>query len=233
MNMRMLKEQTDLRLPVSDVAPKTEHPEPKSPDPTELVLRIRAGESTAEHELVERYSRGVHFLLLGLTGDPARAEDLHQETFRLALEKVRAGELREPEKLALFLRALARNLFIAEHRRSAKRPLSGDEPLAIAPDPTPGPLARLLAKENAAIVRRLLADLEPRRDREILLRFFVAEHAKEEICADFGLTSLHFNRVLHRARQRLKDLLVRYHKRQSLPADVARWSGKGAGSWTT
>ncbi len=196
-------------------------PDSKPPaSPAILVRRIRAGDREAEREMVERYSRGVTFLLLELTGRRDRADDLHQETFRLVLEKVRAGELREPNKLPAFIRQLARNLFIAEYRHQVKRRMvNDDEVLAASPDPAPGPLTRLLHKENAAIVRRLLAELEPRRDREILFRFFIAEHRKAEICADFGLSSLHFNRVLHRARQRLKDLVVRYHKRQSLPSD--------------
>ena len=125
--------------------------------PAELVRRILAGESQAESDLVERYSRGVKFLLLELTRDPARADDLHQETFRLVLEKVRGEELREPEKLPAFIRQLARNLFIGEYRKQAKRPVvsgGGAEEIAPPPDPAPSPLSRLLAKENAAIVRR-------------------------------------------------------------------------------
>ena len=194
---------------------------PVPPEPAELVRRIRAGERDAEREMIERYSRGVGFLLRQLTHDRAQADDLHQETFRLALEKVRAGELREPDKLGAFVTALARNLFIAEARRKGKRPLQigvpdGDAEAPEARDPAPGPLTRLIDREEAALVRRLLAELEPPRDREILFRFFVAEHGKEEICADFGLSSLHFNRVLHRARQRLKALVESHHKRQSL-----------------
>jgi RNA polymerase sigma-70 factor (ECF subfamily) len=187
-------------------------------DPEDLVRRIRAGQPGAEREMVDRYSRGVSFLLLELTGDRSRADDLHQETFRLAIEKVRAGELRQPEQLAAFIRQIARNLFIADYRQRARRPaVNAETVVAFAPDPAPSPQQRLLDKENAAIVRRLLAELEPRRDREILLRFFVAEHPKEEICADFDLSSLHFNRVLHRARQRLKKLLATYHKRYRQP----------------
>lgn len=191
----------------------------------ELVHDIRAGDADAERVLVERYSRGVTFLLRELTGDADRADDLHQETFRLVLAKVRAGELREPDKLSAFIHQLARNLFIAEYRKSAQRRTADIEAVAAVADPTPGPLQRLLDKENAAAVRRLLAELKPDRDREILLRFFVAAHSKEAICAELGLSSLHFNRVLHRARQRLKDLLVRYHKRQSLPADRGERAG--------
>lgn len=187
-------------------------------EPAELVQSILDGDRQAEDAMVARYSRGVRFLLLGLTNDASRADDLHQETFRLVVEKVRAGELREPSSLPAFIRQLARNLFIAEYRKKAKSPASqsADDDVAGPPDPTPSPLTHLLHKERAGIVRTLLAELKPERDRDILFRFFIAEQGKEEICADYGLTSLHFNRVLHRARQRLKDLLVRHHKRQSL-----------------
>jgi RNA polymerase sigma-70 factor, ECF subfamily len=188
-------------------------------EPAELVRRILAGDPAAEREMVERFSRGVRFLLLQLTRDPAWADDLYQETFRLALEKVRGGELREPDKLSAFVSALARNLFLAEVRRSGKHPeVSGELEREDAEprDSAPGPLTRLLDKEDAALVRRLLAELEPPRDREVLFRFFIAEHPKEAICADLGLSDLHFNRVLHRARQRLKSLLESHRKQQGL-----------------
>jgi len=188
-------------------------------EPAELVRHILAGDPAAEREMVERYSGGVRFLLLQLTRDPAWADDLYQETFRLALEKVRGGELREPDKLSPFISALARNLFLAQVRRSGKHPeVSGqlEREDAEPRDGAPGPLTRLLDKEDAALVRRLLAELEPPRDREVLFRFFIAEHPKEAICADLGLSSLHFNRVLHRARQRLKDLIESHRKQQGL-----------------
>ncbi len=187
----------------------------------ELVRRIQAGDRGAESEMVERYSRGVRFLLLQLTGNTARAEDLHQETFLLAVRKVRAGELREPEKLASFLQQIARNLFIAEYRRQTQRPQAPADAVPELPDPAPSPLISLLQRENAVIVRQVLAELEPERDREILFRLFVAGHSKEEICADFSLTGLHFNRVLHRARQRLKEQVERYYKRHRWPTRPA------------
>ncbi|HKD10487.1 MAG TPA: sigma factor, partial [Thermoanaerobaculia bacterium] len=77
---------------------------------TDLASRIRIGDRQAEAELVARYQRGVTLLLRRSAGDPSLAEDLAQETFRIALEKIRRGDLREPEKLAGFLCSLARNL---------------------------------------------------------------------------------------------------------------------------
>ena len=80
--------------------------------------------------------------------------------------------------------------------------------------PAPGQLAAVLLEEEAAIVRRLIAEMPTDRDRQLLLRFYVAEEEKDSICGELGLDSLHFNRVLFRARHRFKELLVRFQERQ-------------------
>jgi RNA polymerase sigma-70 factor (ECF subfamily) len=63
-----------------------------------------------------------------------------------------------------------------------------------------------MSVERAALVRRVLAEMPSERDRQILFRFYLAEDDKESICLDLGLTSLHFNRVLFRARERYREL---------------------------
>ncbi|HVR99594.1 MAG TPA: sigma-70 family RNA polymerase sigma factor [Thermoanaerobaculia bacterium] len=174
----------------------------------DLVRRIVSRDPTAEAELVERFKRAVWFLLRRLTQDEAAAEDLYQETFRLVIEKVRAGELREAERLPGFVSSMARNLFLGSARRSGRSQKRQADPEAAEtlPDPAPGQLARLLAQERAARVRRVLAELKNDRDREILSRYYIADQDKEVICRDLDLSDLHFNRVLFRARQRYKEL---------------------------
>ena len=71
--------------PVSEAGP--------GPD---LVARIIQRDPSAEEELVHRYSRGVSFILSGSIANPSAVEDLRQETFRIALEKIRNGDVREP-----------------------------------------------------------------------------------------------------------------------------------------
>ena len=177
----------------------------------DLVRRIVSGEPAAEAELVQRFSRALSFLLRRLTRDVAAAEDLYQETFRLVIEKVRRGELREAERLPGFVSSLARNLFLGSARRGGRRrQWHGDSAAAeTAPDPAPGQLAKLLAQERAAAVRHVLTELKNDRDREILSRYYIADEAKESICRDLDLSDLHFNRVLFRARQRYKELFER------------------------
>jgi RNA polymerase sigma-70 factor (ECF subfamily) len=172
-----------------------------------LVDRIRGGDVAAESALVSRYARGLRMIVSRGTRDRSIVDDLCQETFRIALEKIRRGDLRDAKRLSGFMCALARNITIDHFRRSRRAgsvtPADESDP---APDPAPSPLERLLADERAVIARKVLAELSADRDRQILLRFYVSEETKAQICADLGLNSLHFNRVLFRARARYRAL---------------------------
>src|SRR3954469_24756566 len=171
--------------------------------PEDLVARVRAGDPRAEERIVELYGRAVAVILDRHTNGRPEAEDLFQDTFRTGLEKLRRGELREPAKLPAFLAQIARSLAIEHYRKLTRRrtdAVSDAVLAAVAPDA--GPLSGLLAKENAALIRQVLQELGNERDRQILLRFYLAEDDKERVAGDLGLSGLLFNRVLHRARQR-------------------------------
>ncbi|HEY2591447.1 MAG TPA: hypothetical protein VGI35_07635, partial [Steroidobacteraceae bacterium] len=53
------------------------------------------------------------------------------------------------------------------------------------------------------------------RDRGVLVRFYLEEDDKETICRDLQLTPLQFDKVLHRARRRLRTLLEASGARRS------------------
>ncbi len=206
-------------------AAERSEPETEAAAAAELVRRIRSAERSAEEELVTRYSRGVLLHLKRMTRDPSLADDLHQETFRVVLEKLRRQGLEQPERLAGFVLGTARNLFLGDYRKRTRRGLDQDpvDPADTA-DTAPGQLARVLQREEAQVVQRLIHELGSERDRQLLLRFYVAEEDKDRICADLGLSALHFNRVLFRARQRLKEL------RLAAWADRTGAAGPGVGS---
>ncbi|MDY7094521.1 MAG: sigma-70 family RNA polymerase sigma factor [Acidobacteriota bacterium] len=179
--------------------------------PTKLVQRIQTGDPAAEALLVERFSRPVQLLLARHTRRRADADDLFQETFRLALEKLRAGELRQPEKLPGFLASLARNLAIEIYRKAGRRKTdTGKDTEMASLGQGAGQLGEVLDDEKALLVRRVMAGLRNDRDRQLLYRFYLAEEDKETIAADYDLDSLQFNRVLHRARQRYKEALLEH-----------------------
>jgi RNA polymerase sigma-70 factor, ECF subfamily len=201
-------------------------------DVADLVRRIQAGEPAAESELVARFSRGLLLMLRRLVQNPALADDLHQETLALVIQKIRRGEVREPEKLAGFLRSTARNLFIADRRKEARYQAlddgekEGPRPLT---DRAPAPLERVLAEEEARQVQRLLGELRFDRDRQLLLRFYLSDDSKEKLCADLEIEPERFNKVLFHARERLRELWERAEKRQRFFAGAQRIVGRIGG----
>ena len=177
---------------------------------SELVSRIRAGDQQAEVELVECYSSVVMSIIRREVGDTALTDDLYQESFCIILEKVRRGDVREVEKLSGFVCGVARNQVIRHFQRAARqRNLTETEDADSISHPAPDQLEQLLQREKADIVRQILKEMTNERDIQLLFRFYLAEHDKKQICADLGLTSMQFNLVIHRARERYKELYER------------------------
>jgi RNA polymerase sigma-70 factor (ECF subfamily) len=177
---------------------------------TELVSRIRAGDQQAEVELIECYSPVVMSIIRREVGDAALTDDLYQESFRIILEKVRRGDVREAEKLPGFVCGVARNQVIKHFQRAVRqRKLAETEDALSISHPAPNQLEQLLQREKADIVRQILKEMTNERDTQVLFRFYLAEHDKKQICADLGLTSMQFNLVIHRARERYRELYER------------------------
>jgi RNA polymerase sigma-70 factor (ECF subfamily) len=70
----------------------------------------------------------------------------------------------------------------------------------------------VLAVTRAKAVRQVLQELPNPRDRALLVRFYLRDEPKADICRDLGLTEEHFNRVIFRARERLRALLERRYQ---------------------
>jgi len=104
-----------------------------------LVARARAGDKAAETDIVRRYQRGLRVLLRRRTGQEELAEDLLQETWIVALRKIRDGEVGEPERLAGFLCGIAKNLAHGDARKSFRRQTTANSDyIDRAPDGVPG-----------------------------------------------------------------------------------------------
>jgi len=182
-------------------------------DAAELVRRIQSGDAEAEADLVRRYRRGVTAIVAKAGRGRVPVEDLCQEVLAAAIEKIRGNALRGPERLSGYIAGLARIMVIDFLRKEQSR---SEIETRIPPRETRQPPdgdRRLLEEEQAALVRSVLAELDSERDRQILLRFYLREDAKEEICRDLDLTAVHFNRVLHRARERFRALYRRRAER--------------------
>jgi RNA polymerase sigma-70 factor (ECF subfamily) len=173
-----------------------------------IVQGVLEGGGSAESELVERYSRGLRFLLIRKSGDEERARDLLQETFLVAFRKLREKPLDQPERLAGYLRGIAENVARSGGRKRNREPLPMDgEAVAAIPDEDVRAFQSISSEQTRAAVRELLDSMPVERDRELLRRYYIYDQDKPEICRTLRLDSLHFNRVLHRAKGRFRKIL--------------------------
>lgn len=194
----------------------------------DLVRRIQSGDPSAEAELVARFSHGLLLMLRQLARNPALADDLHQETLALVLQKIRRGEVRDPERLSAFIRSTARNLFIADRRKEARySPIDEDQdgPQRVFIDRGPAPSDRVLAEQETRRVQQLLGELRFDRDRQVLIRFYLSDQAKEEICEDLEIEPERFNQILFRARERLREIWEREDRQQRFFGGVRKFIG--------
>src|ERR1044072_1051753 len=119
--------------------------------------RITLGNADAEEELFRRYKDGIAIIIGRIVHNESATEDLSQETFRISLEKIRDGDVREPERLSGFICGVARNIAIDYVRRM--RRLTNREETINAEQirhPQPDQLEQLWRKERAEIVRQLI-----------------------------------------------------------------------------
>ncbi|HST23394.1 MAG TPA: sigma-70 family RNA polymerase sigma factor [Blastocatellia bacterium] len=169
-----------------------------------------AGDALAEEELVHHYKVAVSIIIARIVQNHFSREDIFQETFKKALEKIRRGDVREPERLSGFVCAIARNLAI-EYVRNPKhlvREADATTTRQIS-DSAPDPFEHFRRKEKAEIVRQVIKELKMERDRKLLFRYYIAEEDKDQICADLALTREQFNGVIFRALKRFKELYVK------------------------
>lgn len=180
----------------------------------DLCARIREGSREAEAEMVRRYGAGLLYLLKRRTRDTELALDLRQDTFRVAIEKLRGSALEDPARLAPYLRGVALNLLVAQRRKDTRRATTADsEAIEIAADERGGPFDHVSRDQVRQAVGVLLAELGMQRDRELLTRLYIRDEDKETICAALGVDSVHFNRVLFRAKERFRQLLAQAERR--------------------
>lgn len=179
-----------------------------TPSDGEVVRAVLAGDAERYAELVSRYRDRYARYAARLLGSPDAAEDAVQDAFVRAFDQL--AQCRDPEKFAGWFFLILRNRCFAERRRTRREgPL--DE-AAEAPSEARGSRieAHVDAKEFRVALQRALMELTPEQ-REVFVMKHVEEESYEAIAARTGATVPSLKMRMHRAYDRLRDLL-REHK---------------------
>ena len=180
----------------------------KKTDYSKLLERIKGHDPAAEQELATGLWQGLFVTLYGQCRDRALSEDLTQDTLLVVLQRARDGTIHNPSALASFARNTAVNKLIASKRVVVNRKTTADTELVErTPDALDSPMSGAAERDLRRMVVDALAGMNQPRDRDILTRHYLAGDTKAATCAALKLSPAHYDRVLYRARQRLREQL--------------------------
>jgi len=171
-----------------------------------MVERIQANDPSGMEELYAVFTTGIRFYLCRQLG-PQDLDDKVHDAFLTIAQSIRRGDLREPERLMGYVRTVIRRQVAGyigvavESRRNMVDPEHG----AALRDRQPDPERRAIEGQNLELAMRVLNTL-PRRDREVLVRFYLQEQSPQQICRDMGLTATQFRLTKSRAKARFTEL---------------------------
>jgi len=192
----------------------------REPSWSRLVDRTQAGDPAGMEQLYAVFVKGVRFFLWRQLGAQDLDDKVH-DVFLIITQSIRRGELRDPERLMGYVRTVVRRQ-VAAHIDSAvhaRRNHQALDPSLTLSDHQPDPERRAIEKENQDVALRMLAGL-PKRDREVLIRFYLQEQSAEEICRDLKLTETQFRLIKSRAKARYGELgRRRFSQRSGFRAD--------------
>jgi len=150
---------------------------------------------------------GLRALILRRVRDPEVAADILQDAAVTTLEKLRSGEISDPQNLGGYLYRVALN-HLRNHRRKDRSALSSADALDDLPASEDDPeWENVGSPQWAAAARRMLEEMPVARDREVLIRLYLNDEDREKICRELELSEEHLNRVIFRARNRFKALV--------------------------
>ena len=172
-----------------------------APTDRDLIQRARRGANDAFGELVTRYQTGVFNVCYRMLHERGEAEDLTQETFMRAYDRLHTFDLER--EFGPWIRRVAANLCL-NHLEAQKVTAPLDEERDA--DESQRPEKQVEVKERSAQVHTALASLPPHYRAVVELRHY-QELSYDEIAAELNIPLSDVKSHLFRARKILAEQL--------------------------
>ena len=172
-----------------------------APSDRDLIQRARRGDAEAFGELVVRYQTGVFNVCYRILYERLEAEDMTQETFLRARDRLQTFDEERP--FGPWIRRVAANVCL-NHLEAQKQTAPLDEERHA--DEIHRPEAQVEARERSEQIREVLASLPARYRVVIELRHY-QELSYEEIAAELQIPLSDVKSHLFRARKMLAEKL--------------------------
>lgn len=179
---------------------------------TELVLSYRGGNEASFAELVSKYQSKVYTTIYLIVKDRYLAEDLTQDVFLKAIDKIITGKYNEEGKFGPWISRIAHNLaidFFRKNKRSKEIVTEDGSPLFQSMEFIENSFEDFQIKtEQNAQVRALIETL-PENQKEVLVMRHYAEMSFQEIAEQTGVS---INTALGRMRYAIINLRKKFEE---------------------
>jgi RNA polymerase sigma-70 factor (ECF subfamily) len=174
--------------------------------------------ATTLAELVVEHHAAVYRYAYRLTGSSADAEDVTQQTFLIAQQKL--DQVRDAERVGHWLLAVARNAFLKMYRRRMPMPAGGLEiDVNTVPDPASTDVAANDENEIDSTQLQTAIDELPDEFRVPVLMFYFEEASYRDIAEQLDLPPGTVMSRLSRAKSHLRRRLLTATKSESKRTD--------------
>ena len=169
----------------------------------------RSGDQGAYGRIVAACQNTVTAVALAITRDVSASEDIAQEAFLNAWQHLE--RLHSPDSFLPWLRQITRNLARDHLRAHRNQPLDGPNAelvMAMAADPGPQPMQKMLEDERESAAFELISSL-PDDSREALLLFYREGQSSQQVAMLLGISDAAARKRLSRARQLVRDDILK------------------------
>ena len=166
-----------------------------------LADRIAAGHREAEAEMCRRMAPRIRLYGLRHLRSAAAADDLVQQVLLKTIEALRAGRLRQSDRLAPFVLGTCR-MTVLDLRRSARRQEQLLDAFGSILVPLEQPMPELDGDRLAQCVQAL-----NERERSVVVMSFYDERTASEVSGYLGISEANVRVIRHRAIKQLRGCM--------------------------
>ena len=172
----------------------------------ELITSYKKGNESAFSELLARHSTKVYTTILLIVKDRYKAEDLMQECFMKAINRISKGSYNEEGKFGPWISRMAHNMAIDHFRKQKRNPtiiLEDGSPVFNTMEFTEESIESVQIEKDRNIRLKELINELPETQREVLVMRHYSGLSFQEIAEETGVS---INTALGRMRYALINL---------------------------
>lgn len=179
-------------------------------DIKKLVLQAAQGNKAAFGALYEETGRTVYFSCLKLLGDPQLAEDITQETYLTALQKL--GNLAQPENFPAWVNRIGINLCKMHFRNNSAPEDNSEEIIEEIPDEGLIPEEYVSNDAKRKIIMDIIDTVLTEEQRQSVILYYFDMLTVPEIAEVMNCTTGTVTSRLSAARKKIKEAVLIYEE---------------------